>query len=316
MKLISNYFKAKDNGLTFEQYTSRNFKKLKDRITRKLIFHYIKDENISREVHSALILKKIYRRYNNCHNKRLPIVENNEWKNKMFPKIIWWCWLQGTDKMPELSKICLESLKKNLPTYEIRIITLDNLSSFINLPDVIVKKFNAGWISEAHFSDIIRLNLLAKYGGIWIDSTVYCTDNKLIKDIEKNNMFVYQNVMTANNSIIKMSNWLIATKKNNPYIIESAKLLTEYYKKSNYVEDYFICHLIMTVLTTKYDAIWNEMDVYNNIDPHMLQYVLNQPFSEKTFDRILKKASFHKLNRHINFKEGNTFYNYLKKRGA
>lgn len=35
-------------------------------------------------------------------------------------KKIWWCWLQGEDQSPEMCKMCLNSLRKQFPKYEIQ----------------------------------------------------------------------------------------------------------------------------------------------------------------------------------------------------
>lgn len=113
-----------------------------------------------------------------------------------FPKIIWWSWLQGENEAPELAKVCLESLRRNFPEYKIVVITNDNLGDYIELPQKILDKFNAGWIKGAQFADIIRLNLLAKYGGVWMDATVFCTGNRFIKVIETSDMFMYQNLLS------------------------------------------------------------------------------------------------------------------------
>ena len=43
------------------------------------------------------------------------------------------------------------------------------------MPEYIVKKWEKGRIPAALFSDLLRLELLIKYGGTWIDSTVLCT---------------------------------------------------------------------------------------------------------------------------------------------
>ena len=48
-----------------------------------------------------------------------------------------------------------------------------------------------GTISNTHFSDLIRLNLLNQYGGTWIDST--CLQTEKIPDYIKNsNLFLYK----------------------------------------------------------------------------------------------------------------------------
>lgn len=310
-KIYEKYRQAKLYNLGFKQFLSRARVSLKDKMYRKLLLYYVgNDLKVAEAAHSAKFYQKICRRYSSyLSNKN---IYDKSWTNEEIPKIIWWCWLQGEDQIPELPKICLNSVRKNLPDYKIKIITFKNLREYIKLPKIIMEKYNAGWIVGAHLSDIIRLTLLAKYGGIWLDSTVYCTDDKLLKRIEKKDMFFYQNMLSPNSDIIKMSNWLIATKRNNPFIVEGAKILTNYYQNSNYTEDYFVCHLILTMLSEKYPEIWNNMDVYNSVNPHMMQPMLNKQFSQDVFKRILDGSSFHKLNRHIALKKGDTFYNHLK----
>ena len=305
------YKKARLQDLSNFQYINRESELIKDKIfTKKISYMVNNDSQLAQAIHSAAVYRKLVGRYNVKALSRNNI--NNAWKKKQLPRVIWWCWFQGEENIPELAKICLDSLRKHMPSYKITIITLENLTNYIIMPDFILRKFRAGWISGATFSDIIRLALLARYGGIWIDATVYCSDNRMIKLIENNNMFMYQNVLSSNSNVIKMSSWLMATKKGNPYIIEAHKLLMSYYKNTNYTEDYFLCHLILTMLIKKYPTIWNDMDIANNVNPHMLQHVLNNSFSEQLFNRIINKSSFHKLNRHIQFKKGDTFYNHLK----
>ena len=92
------------------------------------------------------------------------------------PKIVWWCWLQGLDNAPDIVKACLRSLQRHLPKdYEIRIIDEHNWKEWVTLPQYIVEKRSAGRIPAALFSDLLRLELLIKYGGTWIDATVLCT---------------------------------------------------------------------------------------------------------------------------------------------
>lgn len=311
--LLKKYNKAKSYYMSTGDILRHFIYLLKDKIGWRIMLRYLSDDkNLAEAVHSARFYKKLRRHYYNEDLTDQQYISDSGWQNTPMPKIVWWCWLQGESQIPELSLICLHSLKKNLPNYQIKIITLANLKDYITLPQVIINKYKAGWISGALFSDIIRLSLLANYGGVWIDSTVYCTDNKLIKEIEKEDIFMYQTLLSANDNVIKMSSWLIATKKNNPYIVEASKVLINYCKNSKYIEDYFVCHIILTMLADKYSQIWNRMDIYNNTDPHMLQLMLNREFSPKVYERILSNASFHKLNRHIEFKPGNTFYNYLK----
>ena len=87
---------------------------------------------------------------------------------------IWVCWFQCEENMPEVVRVCIDSIRKNAPKgVKVVLITLDNVCDYVEFPDFILKKVKQGKISITHFSDVLRFSLLKKYGGLWIDSTVY-----------------------------------------------------------------------------------------------------------------------------------------------
>lgn len=87
---------------------------------------------------------------------------------------IWIMWQQGFDSAPEVVKICRQSLYQHINNH-MTVVELDDESVFeyIDLPDYIIEKYQAGKILRAQFADIIRIRLLATYGGLWLDSTVF-----------------------------------------------------------------------------------------------------------------------------------------------
>lgn len=89
--------------------------------------------------------------------------------------IIWTMWWQGESKMPECIKMCCNSIRKNANGYKVVIITEDNYQNYIQIPGYIITKFKSGKMSTTHLSDIIRVNLLYAYGGLWIDGGMLVT---------------------------------------------------------------------------------------------------------------------------------------------
>ena len=84
------------------------------------------------------------------------------------PNIIWTFW-EG-DKMDIVDK-CIESWKYYNPSYKVVILNRSNYQYYIeeNIDSIIHAKE-----SMARFSDYIRLCVLAKYGGFWIDASIIC----------------------------------------------------------------------------------------------------------------------------------------------
>ena len=63
--------------------------------------------------------------------------------------IMWW---QGEQNVPELVKVCIESVRKHVGKHNVIIISQDNISEFIHIPDFIQRKVQQGKISFTHLS--------------------------------------------------------------------------------------------------------------------------------------------------------------------
>lgn len=93
--------------------------------------------------------------------------------------IIWCCWLQGFEKAPAIVKACVNSLSENIKGKEFRFVDEQNLREYICFPEHIEERWRKKKIPPAMFADLIRLELLVKYGGTWIDSPCYALGLKI-----------------------------------------------------------------------------------------------------------------------------------------
>lgn len=95
--------------------------------------------------------------------------------SESFSGRIWLCWWQGLDQAPELVKRCVRSIEEHAGGHEVILITDENVREYITFPKWLLEKHQKGIISKTNLSDLLRLSLLAKYGGLWLDSTFLCT---------------------------------------------------------------------------------------------------------------------------------------------
>lgn len=91
---------------------------------------------------------------------------------------IWVMWLQGEENMPELVKICYNTIKAGAGSHPVVLLTEENYREYVSLPPIINEKIQKGVIDRTHTSDIIRSYLLKEYGGIWVDATILVNDRK------------------------------------------------------------------------------------------------------------------------------------------
>lgn len=241
-------------------------------------------------------LKKKYQHYLDS----LPLYEPTGIKNKT----IWWCWLQGEDAAPPLCKACLSSIRKHFPDYKIVIINEGNIFDYVTFPTYIIDKYNQGKICRAHYADLLRTLLLANHGGVWIDSTVFCTgyDDYIFDEP----FFVFQNVFLAGKASTAASNWLISADKEHPIMLSMWNILSEYWKENDKAIHYFIYHFFFDMVVKKYTNLWQSVPRYSNIPPHYLQHELLEPYSNKLATRIKHQSDFHKLTYKVSAKGLNT----------
>lgn len=86
---------------------------------------------------------------------------------------IWIFWWTGEENAPEIVKACIQSVRRNANRHKVVLLSKANICDYIALPEYIEQKHNKGIIGHAHYSDMVRLTLLSKYGGLWIDATVF-----------------------------------------------------------------------------------------------------------------------------------------------
>lgn len=218
------------------------------------------------------------------------------------PKVIWWCWLQGLDKAPEIVSACYNSLKRNLSEYEIKLINAENWKEYVELPENIIRKWEKKQIPPALFSDLLRVQLLIKYGGTWIDSTVLCTldSSSMIQGSNAQkyldaDLFLFQYTPEGTTKDLSISNWFISARSNNEVLMTLRDMLFAYWKDYNCTLDYYIFHLFFAMVATKYPAQIAAMPYGYSMNSLVLLHHCGETFEKKKWDKLIEKVCFHKL---------------------
>lgn len=268
-----------------------------NKVKHKCLKLVIKNGNTRNKLLQDMALRELQRDYG---AKLKELVESYEAAPMEYSNKVWIFWRQGYENAPQLIKACYDSVKRNLTNRDIVFLSEENLHKYITLPDYIEEN-RGGGIPEAQYSDIIRITLLEKYGGLWLDSTVLCTGPDFARKLEKWPLFVYkmEDLDRSEEQALVCSNWMISCYTNVPYIRAVRDLIYEYWKKEKYLKNYYIFHLFMHMVKDIYSKEWKAIPVYNNISPHILAFEMLDQYSAERFSEIKRMSDFHKLNRHI-----------------
>lgn len=228
---------------------------------------------------------------------------------------VWICWLQGMENAPALVKSCYESIKNNLKDREIIVITEDNYKDYIIFPEHIQRKYENGVISKTHFSDILRLELLIKYGGTWIDSTVLCTSSEIEEYILDSDLFLYQCLKPGRDGhCTVISSWLMTACTNHPILLLTRELIYIYWEKYNYMKDYFLLHKFFQMAIETYPEEWKKVIPFSNSVPHILLLNLFETYNVKWLESVKHMTAFHKLSYKFtqeNISKEDTYYSKI-----
>lgn len=225
--------------------------------------------------------------------------DNNAWKgDKGEKERLFTIWLQGEEQAPPLIKACIRSMHRyaGMP-----VVVLDekSISDWISLPDYIIRKYEKGIISRAHFSDICRVELLYRYGGVWADSTALFT-SPIPKMVMNQDFFVFMTnpESSLGGSYAFIQNCFIRAKRGTLLISFWRNLMHLYWKNENKLIDYFAHQMLFKYLVTVNDKAsesFSKMPKVDQESTHALFWAYkDEPYDEELFKKVTAGTFFQK----------------------
>ncbi len=247
----------------------------------------------------------------NLHSDRIDCQGEPKVPNKIFMY-----WHQGWEHAPFVVKRCLHSITKQNPQWEINLLDANSVSDHVDIPEEIEKEND---FPLCALSDIIRIELLNKYGGVWMDATIWCHVplRDWLNSVCKAGFFAF----SKPNPGLPLSSWFLAATTDS-YIIrtwrdatrqlwDSSQFLEEtrpFWKEWTKSEYYFWFHnLFQDCLDThkRFKTIWNHVPTVSADGPHYLQHqgLLHPLSTEAVYHIATRQSSVYKLTHKISLGE-------------
>jgi len=171
--------------------------------------------------------------------------ETEEAEKNIF--VMWW---QGIDgKTPKIVLSCIASIKRNNPGFSVIILTKDNIKSYIDIPERILNLFESGRVSFAQLSDIVRVSVLARHGGVWMDSTVFFSGEKHPDLWAKDYIILREGAKDS--FYVTKGRWIgffMGTKKRNTKLFSFLRdCFFSYWETHEYLCDYFLIDYLIDI---------------------------------------------------------------------
>ena len=169
---------------------------------------------------------------------------------RRIPRKIWIYWDTGEATAPPVVKACIDSWRDLNPGWEVTVLDGDWIAASAG-----VIPPPGEHITVQAYSDLVRLRLLRRYGGVWVDATVICL--KPLDDwlppvarhgffaflwTEADKWFVLPNVHRI------MTSWFLASEPEGAIIAPWEEKSFAYWDGRRKPHDYYWVHLILEYL--------------------------------------------------------------------
>lgn len=215
------------------------------------------------------------------------------------PKIIWTLWYQNDSEIPLVPRVCLDRMQ-HLEGYTVNILNKGNLSNFIDISDLI-DKVESKEIAIQHFSDVVRMRLLRKYGGIWLDSTIAVLSEEDIRNLFNSlSFFTIKAVVPPIWRFVaagKWSSFCWAGTKDNPFFSCIDDCFTSFIRNRGCFFEYL--HMDYTIMAA-YNKVGFIKEMIDNVPPcststAYLANIINEKYDEAFYSEYINKNPLAKL---------------------
>lgn len=274
---------------------------------------YLRKNRANREVWLEACYKIYSEDFSDIIDKYRKIESRDTSKGK---KYVWVYWMQGYEGMPETVRMCLESIKRHVgQDVEVVVLSQDNLWDWIEVPEHIWQKVLKGKISLTHFSDVVRFELLYRYGGLWIDSTVLVSSDIPDKYFDMPLYTVKLEESSATEATLlpqtyspidfygRVTSFLIGGNAGNPLFGFVLEMFYKYWEKYDRVLEGHPINICYAIAYREFEWArkWIDAIDRNNIKVEDLFAHLNDEYSQDKFEEIVNNQVFNKLTWKVNF---------------
>ena len=200
-------------------------------------------------------------------------------------------WAQGIEAAPPIVKLCHRQLMATHGVAEVVVLDREGASDLIHLSPEVLRKTEG---NHTKFSDLLRLAVLARHGGIWVDATCLVRTRvlDLLSTLLRNSFFAFQYERS------RISTWFLASHPGG--YIPSMWLAAQcrYWEGWDGPRDYYFPHHIfqsLYCLDRRFQGEWDASFKLSAYPPHALKRVQLEPCSPDRFQVLLDHSFVHKL---------------------
>lgn len=196
-------------------------------------------------------------------------------KKKSIPPIIWSYW--GSTDIPEVVQLSVATWKKHNPYVSVRLLNKETYGKYLD-KDIYKLRHSE---SETRASDFLRFALLAKYGGIWMDSTIVLHESlDWVFKLQHEYVGYFISNFTTNKQYPIIENWFMACTTDSGFMKDwsnEVASINNYESVNHYIQhvsdlsvdlqnlmapDYLMCHAAAQVVLQAKSGYSGQYDLH------------------------------------------------------
>ncbi|MFH7324337.1 capsular polysaccharide synthesis protein [Aeromicrobium sp. JJY06] len=203
-------------------------------------------------------------------------------------------WAQGLDHAPPIVR---ENVARMRSMFGDRLVVLTDESKDDWVPRPAFEDYRPRMVPREH-SDVLRLDLLRKYGGLWLDATCLVTAAFTVPK----GFFAFPKEGKRAEGTPRLSVWALASEPGGYLASVFAEALHAYWSTYDEALDYYFIHHIFEVLCLldpTFDEEWQRAATVGRswgIAPRELYRVMGNEYDPDRAAEILEGSPVHKLN--------------------
>lgn len=212
-------------------------------------------------------------------------------KESKYKDCIWTAWLQGEENAPESIRMTLASIRQNANGHQVIVLTNRCIDQFVEVPKKIKEKYKLGIIGNAHYADVVRMMVLAKYGGLWLDATTLLHE-QVNEESFSNDFYSVAQPDSKPSRDVANHRWIVGIIGGMPesvYLARISSMLNAFWCEHIICIDYLVFDYLLAMLYHNDKSFSATVEALARMEysSTALRRILNTPYDENTVSQLM-----------------------------
>ena len=201
-------------------------------------------------------------------------------------------WAQGIETAPPIVRRCADEVRRLHRDGDVLFLDEAAAREHVTVPAMVARNAGRDW---TRLSDLLRLELLSTYGGVWMDAT--CLPRARMQDVVPDLLGSGFFAFTFRRG--RLGNWFLASEPNHYVVAMLREAHYEYWQAYDHVVDYYLFHHLfemLYLLDERFAAHWDATPRRFVRRATAYNKSLLEPYDDERARALLDRSFVHKLS--------------------